>query len=106
MLKTILATVALAIGTTAIAAPASAQVNERQERQKERIVNGVKQGDLTSRETGRLVRQQARIQRYETRSRNDGPGYTPRERVRTQKMQNRASRSIFRQRNDRQRRPR
>lgn len=100
-----IASAGLAAAVLAVASPAAAQVDNRQDRQQQRIERGVAQGDLNARETGRLARQQGRIAGYEARSRADGPGYTPRERARTDRMQDRASRNIFRQRNDRQRRP-
>ena len=92
----------LGTATLAAAAPAEARINQRQAHQQHRIYNGVASGQLTSREMVRLERQQARIARYEARSRRDGPGLTGRERTRLERMQDRASRNIYRQRHDRQ----
>jgi hypothetical protein len=92
---------ALAAGATiAAAAPAEARIDQRQGHQQHRIHAGVRSGELTGREAWRLERQQARIARYERRSRADGPGLTGRERTRLERMQDRASRNIYRQRHD------
>ena len=91
------------LGTAAFglaASPAAARINQRQGHQQSRIYHGVRSGELTARETLRLEREQARIARYEARSRADGPGLTWRERARIEHMQDRASRDIYRQRHD------
>lgn len=81
-------------------------INERQANQRSRIANGVRSGELTRRETKRLVREQAQIRRMEHRFRKSGDGLTPRERMRLQRELNQASRHIYRQKHDRQDRPR
>lgn len=100
--RNIFAAALIGVGTVAAAAPADARINQRQGHQQHRIYHGVASGQLTARETVRLERQQARIARYEARSRRDGPGLTARERFRLERMQDRASRNIYRQRHDRQ----
>lgn len=90
-----------AITLLAIAVPAEARINQRQDRQSVRIVNGVENGSLTEREAKGLAKQQARIAAYEARSRADGPGMTKAERVRIENMQDRASHNIHRQKHDR-----
>jgi len=50
---------------------ASAQrrgINERQQNQRQRIWKGVRSGELTARETGRLAREQYQIQRMDGNS--------------------------------------
>ena len=100
--KLTMATIACALGAIAIANPASARINERQERQQQRIAQGTASGSLTARESARLQRQQTRIARYEAQSRADGPGLTRRERANIARMQNHTSRNIYRQKHDRQ----
>jgi hypothetical protein len=91
------------LGTAAFAATAAdARINQRQGREQARIHHGVQSGQLTARETYRLEREQAHIARYEAASRADGPGLTWRERARLERMQDRASRDIYRQRHDAQ----
>jgi hypothetical protein len=88
---------------------ASAQrrgINDRQANQRSRIVRGVQSSELTRRETGRLVREQAQILRLEHRFRHTGDGLSNRERYRLQREQNQASRHIYRQKHDRRDYPR
>ena len=77
-------------------------VNARQQRQQQRILNGVRTDELTRREVGRLETQQARIAAAEARARTSGDGFTLRERARIQDRLNRASRNIYRQKHDQQ----
>lgn len=98
VIKTALSLAAFA--AIAAAAPAEARINQRQHHQAHRIAGGVNNGSLTARETLRLGREQARIARYEARSRTDGGGLGPRERVRLERRQDRASRDIYRQKHD------
>ena len=72
---------------------------KRSRTQKGRIRSGVKDGSLTRKEAGKLVRQQKRINRARVRMASDGK-LTAKEKTRLQHMQNRASGSIFRQRHD------
>ena len=79
-----------------------ASINQRQHNQAVRIRNGVRSGELTARETGRLVREQVQIRRMEDRFRDSGDGLSQRERVRLQREMNQASGHIYRQKHDRQ----
>ena len=92
----------LGVTSFSLAVPAEARINERQKAQKHRIIHGVKNGSLTWREAHRLGHQQAHIARYERRARKGG--LTWRERARIERKQDKASRSIWRQKHDRQRR--
>jgi hypothetical protein len=75
----------------------------RQERQQNRIYQGVRSGQLTRREFRGLEREQYRIQRNKQRFKSDG-NFTPQERARIQRQLNRASRDIYRQKHDNQKR--
>ena len=92
------------IGLTALtaAAPAEARINQRQNRQQQRIANGVNSGQLNARETNRLDRREDHIANYEARSRADGGGLSGRERYRIERMQDRTGRAIYRQKHDAQ----
>jgi hypothetical protein len=81
-------------------------INDREHNQRQRIVNGVKSGELTYRETARLAREQAQIRRMEYRFRHSGDGLSSRERARLQRELNQSSRHIYRQKHDRQDYPR
>jgi hypothetical protein len=77
-------------------------INDRQQNQRTRIRQGVRSGELTRREAGRLQAQQARIRVNEAYARRSGGEFTARERARIQRQQNRSSRHIYRQKHDRQ----
>ena len=86
------------------ASPADLQqqrVDNRQDRQSDRITQGVESGQLTVREQARLEKQQRHINRLERRTEADGH-VTRREAVRVEKAQDRASRDIRRHKHDRQ----
>jgi hypothetical protein len=73
----------------------------RQQNQRERIVNGVQNGELTKRETRRLAAGQVHLNRVERRAEADGV-VTARERARLQHEANQQSRRIHRQKHDAQ----
>jgi len=74
----------------------SQSVPERRQNQQQRIGRGVENGSLTHGETARLERQQRSIRKQVRRDRNDGAGYTAKERAKTQSRLNNASRDINR----------
>ncbi len=93
---------ALFAGTSAFAAgPAANEVVSRDVNQQQRIEQGLKSGELTTREAGRLEHEEARIDRVESRDLRDG-SLSPAETARINAMQNRASRDIYRQKHDAQ----
>ena len=79
----------------------AASVNERQANQKERIKQGVISGELTTRETKRMAKQQKRIARKERAYRSDGV-LTPVERADLQTDLSVTSAKIYRQKHDQQ----
>jgi hypothetical protein len=94
---------ALAVIATA---PAFAGTNtphydQRQHNQRERIANGVQNGELTMRETRRLAAGQVHLNRVERRAKSDGV-VTSRERAHMQHEENQQSRRIYRQKHDEQ----
>ena len=89
-----------------IAAPVMAgtpSYDARQANQRERIENGVGNGELTWRETRRLAAGQVHLNRVERRAKADGV-VTARERVHLQREANQQSRRIHRQKHDGQHR--
>jgi hypothetical protein len=96
---------AAVIGTLtalSLSVPAEARINKRQNQQQQRIAKGISSGRLTASEAARLEQQQARIARVERNSRASGRGINRAERARINRMQNRASHSIRRQKHDAQ----
>jgi len=75
-------------------------VNGRQARQHARIYNGVNNGTLTGRESARLRRQQAALNRQEHFYRSTGNGLNSRERAKLQHQQNQLSQNIYNQKHD------
>jgi hypothetical protein len=97
------AAAALSLGA---AAPAFADSYEqiiarRQDRQEDRIDQGIKSGELTRREAARLERGQAHLNRMENRALADGK-ITQGEFRRIEHSQNVQSHPIYRQKHDRQ----
>ena len=108
-LKTLIAgslLVAATAGAFAQAAPAASmpRVDKREANQYTRIQNGVASGQLTAKETYRLEKQQAGINRAEAHAEADGK-VTPAERLRLHRKQERASKAIFLQKHDAQTAP-
>jgi hypothetical protein len=92
---------ALLLGASApaIAGSKTPHVNHREHRQKHRIGQGIRSGELTAREAARLTAEQARIRAHEARAKSDGV-VTARERARLHRELNRSSRRIYRQKHD------
>lgn len=85
-----------------VPAPVSAgTIHNRQERQQQRIAQGVGSGQLTARETARLEGREAGLDReVHAMRRANGGTLTPSERALVNHQQNRLSRSIYRQKHD------
>jgi len=77
-------------------------IQQREQNQDKRIDQGVASGQLTPKEAGRVEAQQAKIKQDEARMKADG-NLTKKERAKLTREQNRASRTIYRQKHDRQR---
>jgi hypothetical protein len=91
------------IGAAAVAAvfatPAFAQTTatevQRNVNQQERIEQGLKSGQLTTREGAKLEGEESRVEKMESRALKDGK-LSPEERARIGRAQNQASRDIYR----------
>jgi len=88
----------------AASAPQTPRVDKREVRQDTRIQQGVGSGQLTARETYRLEKEQAAINKAEAHAKADGK-VTQHERKRLARMQNRASHDIRKQKHDAQTAP-
>ncbi len=81
--------------------PPRTEVGHRQVKQQARIKQGVKSGALTRGEKRRLERHQARIQkRKQIDKAKHGGRLTPRNKAQLNRMQNRASRHIYREKHN------
>ena len=79
----------------------AATIDNRQDNQQDRIKDGIKSGELTKMETARLGKEQIKIKRKEMRFKSDGE-FSMKERLSIQRDLNRQSKSIYRQKHDRQ----
>lgn len=103
MLRSLVVTAVLGLAATSTFAQTTStpRIDNRQDRQEQRIDNGVASGQLNQREAARLDRGQERVQKMENRAAADGK-MTRGERVVIEKAQDNQSRRIARQRHDRQ----
>lgn len=90
---------ALAQGSTTLGDRQQQRVDNRQDRQSDRITRGVESGRLTVHEQARLEQQQRHINRLERRTEADGQ-VTAREAVRMEKAQDHASHGIYRKKHN------
>jgi hypothetical protein len=81
--------------------PSTPRIDQRQEKQQQRIDQGVASGALTEKEAARLQNEQDRIQKAEDKAAADGK-LTKKERARIEHRQDQASKHIYRQKHDRQ----
>jgi hypothetical protein len=100
-MKKTLVLAALAVVSIAPVLAGTPGYDNRQQHQRERIVNGVQNGGLTMRETRRLAAGQMHLNRVERRAKADGE-VTARERARLHREANQQSRRIHRQKHDAQ----
>ncbi|MEP7278498.1 MAG: hypothetical protein ABI813_07645 [Bacteroidota bacterium] len=89
------------IAITGFAQTKTPVVKERQENQQKRIANGVKDGELTAKETKHLESREVKIQQDKKAAKSDGV-VSRKEKVKLHREQNRASRAIYRQKHDAQ----
>ena len=97
------ATLSLAAATPALAETYERIIDRRQDRQEDRIDQGIRSGELNRREAARLERGQAHVNRLENRALADG-SISRGEFHRIEQAQNEQSRRIYRQKHDRQHR--
>ena len=76
-------------------------LNERQVNQNIRIAEGINSGELTARESVRMLAGQAQLQRMENRAKADGV-VTRKERARLHQKANKESAKIYHNKHDRQ----
>jgi len=74
---------------------------QRDVNQQERIEQGLKSGQLTTREASRLEREEAKVERDQARALRDGT-LSPAEKARLAREQNKVSRDIYREKHDAQ----
>jgi len=80
------------------------EIVNREQRQQERIGQGVQSGELTAKETQRLEKEQAKIETDRKQALADGK-MTDKERAKLHKEQDRVSHHIYKQKHDAQKQP-
>lgn len=93
-MKTIVLAAVIASLTAGTAFAGTPFINQRQNNQVNRIINGVNAGQLTGRETTKLVKGQIRVQNLKTQAKSDGV-VTFRERARIHTAQTVQGTRIF-----------
>lgn len=91
--KVLIACILGALGTASVFAQTETNALQRNVNQQTRIENGLKDGQLTTKEAGRLEKQQSRIDQLEAKDLKDGK-LTAKERAQLHRAQNRSSQSI------------
>ena len=101
----LLSGVTLIVGAdSAEAKPWKKRVNHRQHHQQKRLAQGMKDGSLTKKEYCGLQKQQAKLNRMETKMRLSDGGLSKKEAARLEKSQDRLSKNIYKQKHDDQNR--
>ena len=95
-------TIAAALGLAFCAAAfAQAGTVQRDVNQQQRIEQGLQSGQLNTREAARLEREEAKVERDQSRALQDGK-LSPAEKARLAREQNKVSRDIYREKHDAQ----
>jgi hypothetical protein len=102
--RSVLIAALVAVPVIAAASPHDPGVNARQQHQQQRIEQGVRSGELTRGETHRLEAERRGIAHEARLYKADGR-LSPAERADLRRDQDRASRDIYRQKHDAERRP-
>jgi hypothetical protein len=92
-LRLLTASLLLVLGTGAFAQTTTASTVQRDVNQQTRIEDGLKSGSLTTKEAGKLEKEESRIDRQQAADLRDGK-LTPQERAKLRREQDRASRDI------------
>ena len=98
-MKTIILATMASVFVAGTAMAGTPLVDQRQNGQAHRIHNGVQNGELTFRETGKLIRGQARVHNKEQQFKSDGV-VTFDERLKLFRMQTQQDRRIFRKKHN------
>ncbi len=83
--------------------PKTPVIDKRERNQKARIKEGVKSGELTKRETALLAAEQRKIKKDEAKAKADGT-VTPEERQKLRREEKRASKDIYKQKHNKEKR--
>ena len=99
--RTLIGAAVLAALPLGALAQTAASETQRNVNQQERIEQGLKSGQLTTREAARLEREESQVNKMESRAMKDGK-LSDAEKARIQRAQNRVSNDIYREKHDAQ----
>lgn len=91
--RILIASILVALGTASAFAQTTAGTVQRDVNQQTRIENGLKDGSLSTKEAGRLEKEQSQIDRLQAKDLKDGK-LSPKERAQLRKAQDKASHDI------------
>lgn len=91
--RILVSAILIALGNAGAMAQTTASTVQRDVNQQTRIENGLKEGSLTTKEAGRLEREESQVDRLQAKDLKDGK-LTPLERAQLRRAQNKASRDI------------
>jgi hypothetical protein len=91
--RILVVSILVALGTASAFAQTTAGTVQRDVNQQTRIENGLKDGSLSTKEAGRLEKEQSQIERLQAKDLKDGK-LSPNERAQLRKAQNNASHDI------------
>src|SRR4051812_8169508 len=97
--KGVVLAITLAFAGSAFAQTATPNLDKRQANQEKRIAQGVKSGELTTKEANRLEKREVKLEADKQKAKADGV-VTKKERVKLQKEADRDSAAIYRQKHD------
>ena len=101
MKRTALAALLAAAALPLAAQTATPRIDQREANQQSRIEQGVQSGQLTPKETAKLERGQAKVEKMEAKAKSDGV-VTAKDRKKITKAQNKQSKKIYKEKHDKQ----
>ena len=97
----VFATLVAAAALPVAAQTSTPRIDQREVNQQQRIEQGVNSGSLTPKETAKLEKGEAKIDKMEAKAKSDGK-VTEKERKKLTKAQNKESKKIYKEKHDKQ----
>jgi hypothetical protein len=104
MKRIVFATLVAAAALPLAAQTSTPRVDQREVNQQQRIEQGMNSGQLTPKETAKLEKGEAKIDKMEAKAKSDGK-VTDKERKKLTKAQNKESKKIYKEKHDKQAAP-
>jgi hypothetical protein len=101
MKRIVFATLVAAAALPLAAQTSTPRVDQREVNQQQRIEQGINSGQLTPKETAKLEKGEAKIDKMEAKAKSDGK-VTDKERKKLTKAQNKESKKIYKEKHDKQ----